>query len=282
MVLPSNRDTMSRGDAWSDLRAYTSARIALGRAGSSLPTRELLSFQADHARAIDAVYAEFDRQSTAAALESEGIRSVSLETLADSRRVYLQRPDLGRRLDDASRERLTRAVGAKPDVIIAMVDGLSAEAVHRHAVPVATRLIARLTDGGRTVGPVPLVRYGRVALQDELGTVAGARIVVSLIGERPGLGTPDSLGAYLVYAPRIGNTDANRNCVSNIRPEGLMYDSAVETILWLVTEALRRGVSGVELKDDRTLQVIATTPRAPSRTRGVGSDPDGGRTRARD
>ncbi len=251
MTQPTKREAGIRPDPWSELRAYTSARIALGRAGSSLPTRELLSFQADHARAIDAVYTEFDRESTADALKREGIASVGLETRADSRAVYLQRPDLGRRLNDASRERLASAVVSKPDVLIAIVDGLSAEAVHRHATEVATRLIQRLRDAGHSVGPVPLVRYGRVALQDEMGEIAGARVVVSLIGERPGLGTPDSLGAYLVYGPRMGNTDANRNCVSNIRPEGLAYDAAVDTITWLVTEALRRKVSGVELKDDR-------------------------------
>jgi ethanolamine ammonia-lyase small subunit len=257
MTQPANREAVSRADAWGGLRRYTSARIALGRAGSSLPTRELLAFQADHARAIDAVYAEFDRESAGTALKREGIWSMALETRAESRAIYLQRPDYGRRLDEASRGRLADAMRDKPrpDALIAIVDGLSAEAVHRHAVAVATRLVRRLQDGGLTVAPIPLVRYGRVALQDELGEVAGAKVVVSLIGERPGLGTPDSLGAYLVYGPRMGNTDANRNCVSNIRPQGLAYDAAVETISWLVTESLRRKVSGVELKDDRRLVV---------------------------
>ncbi len=245
-------------DPWTGLRAHTSARIALGRAGTSLPTRELLSFQADHARAIDAVYGEFDRDLAAAALKAEGIDSVLLDTRADSRAVYLQRPDRGRRLDDASRERLAAAVRTKPDVLLAIVDGLSAEAVQRHAVNVAVRLARRLRDAGLGLASIPLVRYGRVALQDELGEVTGARVAVSLIGERPGLGSPDSLGAYLVYGPRLGNTDAHRNCVSNIRPEGLRYDDAVATLAWLVTESLRREISGVALKDDRPSAVPAT------------------------
>jgi ethanolamine ammonia-lyase small subunit len=168
-------------------------------------------------------------------------------------------------LDEASRARLREAVRGAPDVLIAIVDGLSAEAVHRHAAAVASRLMRRLREAGITVGPVPLVRHGRVALQDELGEIAGAKVVVSLIGERPGLGSPDSLGAYLVYGPRSGNTDANRNCVSNIRPAGLGYDAAADALEWLVTEALRRKVSGVSLKDDRVLTYDDTKPRLDDR-----------------
>lgn len=250
-------------DPWTGLRAHTSARIALGRAGTSLPTRELLAFQSDHARAIDAVYGEFDRESAAAALKADGLECVLLETRADSRAVYLQRPDWGRRLDEASRARLAAAVRKKPDVVLAIVDGLSAEAAQRHAVAVAVKLAGRLNDSGLSLAPVPLVRYGRVALQDELGEVTGARVAVSLIGERPGLGSPDSLGAYLVYGPRIGNTDAHRNCVSNIRPEGLRYDDAVDTLAWLVTESIRREVSGVALKDDRPLLAQDNPRSAP-------------------
>lgn len=247
-------------DPWAGLRAQTSARIALGRAGSSLPTRELLSFQADHARAMDAVYAELDRAALAEALRAGGLDSVELETRAASRAVYLQRPDAGRRLDSKSRERLEKSrPGKTPDVVIAIVDGLSSIAAQAHAALVAIELARRLRADGLTAAPVPLVRYGRVALQDEIGEITGARVVVSLIGERPGLGSPDSLGAYLVFNPRIGNTDAQRNCVSNIRPEGLPYAAAVDTLAWLVREALRRQVSGVQLKDDRHL--VAPPPK---------------------
>lgn len=262
MQPPEKMSSPHAPDPWNGLRRHTAARIALGRAGTSLPTRELLAFQADHARAIDAVYTEFDRDAAADALNREGLASVFVETRAESRAVYLQRPDYSRRLTDASCARYADAVRGRPkgDVVLAIVDGLSAEAVHRHAVPAALRLARRLEKAGLILAPMPLVRYGRVALQDELGEIAGAKVVVSFIGERPGLGSPDSLGAYIVYGPRVGNTDANRNCVSNIRPEGLPYDAAVDTIAWLVTESLRRKVSGVALKDDRALQPL---PRPP-------------------
>jgi len=252
-------------DPWAALRSHTAARIALGRAGTSLPTRELLAFQADHARAMDAVHGELDRGALAAELRAAGLESIALESLADSRQTYLHRPDFGRRLDDDSRSRLQllAASSQKPDVVIAIVDGLSAIAAQRHAVPVARALAERLCGAGHTVGAVPLLRYGRVALQDELGAILGARAVVSLIGERPGLGSPDSLGGYLVYNPRPGNTDAQRNCVSNIRPEGLPYAAATEALFWLTTEALRRGISGVQLKDDRQLTAPPTQETLP-------------------
>lgn len=211
---------------------------------------------------MDAVYAELDRAALADALRAGGLDGVLLETRADSRAVYLQRPDAGRRLNETSRGRLKEkaATGKSPDVMIAIVDGLSSIAAQAHAAPVAIELSRKLRAEGLTVGIVPLVRYGRVALQDELGEITGARVVVSLIGERPGLGSPDSLGAYVVYSPKIGNTDAQRNCVSNIRPEGLPYAAAVDALAWLVREALRRKLSGVQLKDDRHL-VAPAPPR---------------------
>ncbi len=252
-------------DPWAGLRAHTAARIALGRAGTSLPTRELLAFQADHARAMDAVYGELDRGATAAELMAAGLESIALDTMADSRQAYLHRPDFGRKLNSNSRQSLREFISNRPapDVVIAIVDGLSAIAAQRHAVAVALKLIPRLCEAGLSIGAVPLVRYGRVALQDELGEIMGARAVVSLIGERPGLGSPDSLGAYLVHAPRIGNTDAQRNCVSNIRPEGLPYAAAADALFWLTTEALRRAVSGVQLKDDRQMNRVPSTESLP-------------------
>ncbi len=245
-------------DPWSDLRRFTTARIALGRAGGSVPTHELLAFQMHHARAVDAVYTEFDRESLAEELGAEGINSILLDTRVGTREEYLQRPDYGRRLSGASRERLERmAASEEPrEVVLAVVDGLSATAVHRNALAVVSGLYKSLSRSGHSVATVPLVRYGRVALQDEIASIMKADLVVSLIGERPGLGSPDSLGAYLVFNPRIGNTDANRNCVSNIRPEGLPWDAAIETLHWLITESLRRKISGIELKDDRHLNVL--------------------------
>lgn len=231
----------------------TSARVALGRCGGSLPTRELLRFQADHARAIDAVFAPFEREMMRCELERAGFETILLETRAADRAIYLQRPDLGRRLSSESCELLAAlASNVEPfDVALAITDGLSAIAVTRHAVPMATRLLTSLRQRGHSVAPVALVSLGRVAVQDEIGEIARARVAVSLIGERPGLGSPDSLGAYLVHRPRRRNTDADRNCVSNIRPEGLGYNDAAETLMWLITQALERGLSGIALKDTR-------------------------------
>jgi len=252
-------------DPCAGLRSHTAARIALGRAGTSLPTRELLAFQADHARAMDAVYGEIDRGALAAELGAAGLETISLDTLADSRQVYLHRPDFGRKLNDDSRSQLQEFVSTrpKPEAVIVIVDGLSAVAVQRHATPIALALAQRLRATGLNIGAVPLVRYGRVALQDEIGGLMGARIVVSFIGERPGLGSPDSLGAYLVYNPRPGNSDAQRNCVSNIRPEGLSYEAAADTLAWLVREALHRRLSGVQLKDDRMISAAPSTGDLP-------------------
>ena len=244
-------------DAWGELRSLTPARIALGRCGGSLPTSEFLRFQADHANAIDAVYAPFDREKLSGELERAGQDTILLDTGAADRLTYLQRPDLGRKLSAESRERLAAlARAADPfDVVLAITDGLSSTAVSRHAVPVATRLIARLRERGHSVGPIAIVSHGRVAVQDEIGEIVRARVAVSLIGERPGLGSSDSLGAYLVHGPRLGKTDADRNCVSNIRPNGLDYERAVQTLMWLITQALERGISGIDLKDDRQLSL---------------------------
>lgn len=251
------------GDPWKGLRRFTAARIALGRTGSSLPTRELLDFQLAHARAMDAVHAALEPDRLATAIGVLGLDTLVLSTCARDRKTYLTRPDLGRRFSDDSRKRLEDAArGVRPpDVALLVVDGLSALAAHRQVVPLLQRLIPMLDSAGIRVGPVILVPHGRVALQDEAGTVLGAKVALSLIGERPGLGSPDSLGAYFVYGPRPGNTDANRNCVSNIRPEGLHPDCAAETLFYLIRESLRRQVSGVELKDDR--DQVLSRPATP-------------------
>ena len=259
MTAPSNPDP------WERLREFTSARIALGRAGASVPTEELLSFQMHHARAIDAVYTELDRDVLAAEFSREGIETLMLDTRTDSREEYLRRPDYGRRLSAESRKALesTAALREPTDVTIVIVDGLSATAVHSNALPVAVGLSRRLKAEGFSLSPIPIVRYGRVALQDEIGAILKTQVVLSLIGERPGLGSPDSLGAYLVFQPRFENTDANRNCVSNIRSAGMTHAAAVKTPHWLITEALRRKISGVELKDDRELDLLDRAPSGP-------------------
>ena len=241
-------------DPWSDLRILTSARIALGRAGGSLPTAEVLGFSAAHAAARDAVWAELDLDRLEADLAPIGLPVLRVASSAPDRATYLRRPDLGRRLDEESATRLTQAAPSGGcDVAVIIGDGLSATAAQTHAPALALDLVARLRARGLRPGPLSLGRQARVTLEDPIGAALGARAAVILLGERPGLGSPDSLGAYLVFGPRPGRTDAQRNCVSGIRPEGLPVPAAAELLGWLVGEALRRGLTGVELKDDRGL-----------------------------
>lgn len=243
-------------DPWHALRALTPARIALGRAGASLPTRAHLDFQLAHARARDAVHDALDVARLREDLRAAGLESVAVRSAAPDRTTYLQRPDLGRRLDPAAREALEAAAPADgADAAFVVADGLSARAAQAHALPLLGALVPRLQDAGWRVAPVVVAEQARVALADEIGAVLGARLVVMLLGERPGLSAPDSLGAYLTWDPRPGRTDAERNCVSNIRPEGLVPELAAEKLAYLLMESARRGLSGVGLKDDgrRTL-----------------------------
>jgi len=227
-----------------DLTSFTTARVSLGRTGNSLPTAELLRFQLDHARARDAVYAELDPR------ELPGPH-VLVRSAARDRRTYLRRPDLGRQLADDSRIQLPRG---DYDAAIVMADGLSALAVHRHAAPLLDALMPLLA--GREgemawrMAPLTVVLQGRVAIGDEIGERLGARVVVMLIGERPGLTAPDSLGIYVTYDPRPGRTEAERNCISNVRPEGLPYTRAARKLHLLMREARLRKLTGVTLKED--------------------------------
>jgi ethanolamine ammonia-lyase small subunit len=235
-------------DPWSRLRRFTPARIALGRAGSSLPTAAWLAFAADHADARDAVYAELDVPAFTASAEPLGLPVLPLRTAATDRTTYLQRPDLGRRLDPASASAVKAAAGDY-DVTLIIADGLSATAITRNAIETLTHLLPKLR--GLSIAPLCVVTQARVGVMDEIGAGLGARSAVILIGERPGLAVPDSVGAYLTYAPAIGNTDATRNCVSNIRPAGLPPAAGAEAIAWLLNAAITRKLSGVALKDDR-------------------------------
>lgn len=248
-------------DPWTHLRRHTAARIALGRAGGSLPTAEVLAFSMAHAAARDAVHAEVDWDRLALDLEAGGLESVQLASAAADRQTYLQRPDLGRRLDEASRAVLSQTASphSAPDLTLIVSDGLSAPAAQRQAPALLRELLPRLQPARVTTSTVYLVRHGRVAILDEIGEATGAKAALILIGERPGLGTPDSLGAYLVFGPRPGRTDADRNCVSNIHPRGLSFDQAAATLAYLVTESLRRRLSGVSLKDGRNGQLPAST-----------------------
>jgi len=253
---------------WQRLRELTPARIALGRAGASLPTRAHLAFQFAHAQARDAVHLAFEPAALAAGLRQRGLDSLSLQSAAGDRDTYLQRPDLGRRLrpECAARLRDWRAAhGGVHDLAIVVADGLSALAVQRHALPLIDQLLGPLRAEAWSLAPVVLVEQGRVAVADEIGELLGARMTVILIGERPGLSSPDSLGLYFTYGPRIGLTDARRNCISNVRPEGLSYALAAHKLLYLMREARRRQLSGVELKDEAEL------PRLEAGAAGAGN-----------
>jgi ethanolamine ammonia-lyase small subunit len=242
-------------DPWNKLRSATPARIALGRAGGSLPTQEWLAFKSAHAAAREAVHHAFEAERLADELAGLDLETVVVQSAAGDRATFLQRPDLGRRLDDASRFKLQELppADATPDLAIIVSDGLSAIAVHRHVPPLLAALVPRLAADQWRIAPVVIACFGRVALQDEIGRLLGAQLALTLIGERPGLGSPDSLGAYLVHRPKPGNTDADRNCVSNIRRDGLPCDAAAETLHYLLSEARRCRISGVQLKDQRAL-----------------------------
>jgi ethanolamine ammonia-lyase small subunit len=244
---------------WLELRRLTPARIALGRTGTSLPTSAQLDFQFAHAQARDAVHLPFDHAGLSAQLSERGRETLLLHSAATDRNSYLQRPDLGRKLSDTSAQSLRDYAQANPggvDLTIVVADGLSALAVHRHTLPFLTRLEEQMSADGWSLAPVVLVEQGRVAIGDEIGQLLGAKMVVMLIGERPGLSSPDSLGLYFTYNPKIGLTDAYRNCISNVRLEGLSYGMAAHRLLYLMREACRRQLSGVNLKDEAQVQTL--------------------------
>src|SRR5437764_7734742 len=243
-----------------DLRELTPARVALGRAGASLPTTALLEFTLDHARARDAVHAAFDSQALVAALRDLGLEALDVRSRAGSRGDYLRRPDLGRRLDQASQQALAVKSAGMGQLALVIGDGLSPAAVHAHAIDLVRSLVRQLAADQIKIADIAVASGARVALGDEIGAVLGARMVVMLIGERPGLSAPDSLSAYLTFAPRVGVTDAERHCVSNIHGAGLSYDEAACKIGWLIRQGFARQLTGVALKDesgDRTPHRIA-------------------------
>ena len=251
-------DTISTPNPWQALRQLTAARIALGHTGVSQPTSAQLDFQMAHAHARDAVHLALDAEALARAIESawpEAGPCLTLHSAAANRDVYLQRPDLGRRLDAPSHAALATHDGltvGEPahDVAFVVADGLSALAVAQNAAPFLQALRARLLAARWSVAPPTIVLQGRVAVGDEVGELLGANIVVVLIGERPGLSSPDSMGLYVTWAPRVGLTDESRNCISNVRPAGLGYEDAARRLHYLLAEARRRQLTGVGLKDE--------------------------------
>ncbi len=246
-------------DPWTRMRAVTPARIGLARAGSSIATQDHLAFQLAHAKARDAVHEPFDPGALVERLRDRRLEAVQLRSAAADRPTYLARPDLGRRLDEASRARLV-AMARGYDLVFVLADGLSARAVASHAVPLLDASLPQLRRDGWRIGPAVVVEQGRVAIGDEIGGILDAALACVLIGERPGLTSPDSLGAYLTWQPAIGRTDAERNCLSNIRPAGMAYAEAAQRLVYLCTEARRRRCTGVMLKDE--------TPVSPPLLRG--------------
>ena len=222
------------------LRSFTNARVDLGRVGDSIPTTALLEFRLAHAKARDAVHLPMDSQSLVQEFAAAGWKSIVLTSQAKDREQYLLRPDLGRRLSEASRGQLASASLQLP-LLFCVADGLSAAAVHRHA----SRLLAELSPDA----PIVVVEQARVAIGDQIGELLKSELCVLLIGERPGLSSPDSLGVYITYSPRSGRSDAERNCISNIHDQGLSYEAAAQKIQYLIGEARIRKLTGVGLKE---------------------------------
>jgi ethanolamine ammonia-lyase small subunit len=255
-------------DPWGTLRQFTPARIAQGRAGHGARTASLLDFQLAHASARDAVHLPWDVDAFAQGVEALGLEAITLSTRVTDRMQYLKRPDLGRVLDPPSRERLAAWSGPSPDIALIFSNGLSSTAIETHGLCLLQAVIGayrgRVLPAGQgeqngdfearpilTIAPICLVPDARVALSDEVGALLRARLSVIVVGERPGLSAADSLGIYMTYNPNPANTDAERNCISNIHPpEGMGYRAAAMKLLYLSEQALRRRLSGVALKDD--------------------------------
>ena len=240
-----------QSDPWHPLRTFTGARIALGRAGTSLPTRAHLDFQLAHARARDAVKLPLDADTLETDLRAIGLDTLRLNTRAANRADYLQFPDHGRRLSPQSVDQIrSTAAGAGADLALVVADGLSATAVQRHAAPFLAEFMPMLGRRGYAASPIAIVHQGRVAVGDAVAAAMGCRMTAVLIGERPGLSSPDSMGIYFTFKPFEGCPDAGRNCISNIHGNGLGYGPAADTLIYLVSEADRLGLSGVDLKDE--------------------------------
>lgn len=242
---------MSGRDAfWDRLAALTPARIGLGRAGAGLPTAEVLRFGLAHAEARDAVHTPMDAALIAAEIESLGLPTLRVTSAAADRAAYLRRPDHGRRLSEEGAAALAGAASGPVDLALVVADGLSARAVHEGAARMVAALLPHVERMGWSLAPVTVASQARVALGDAIGAALKARAVAVLIGERPGLSSPDSLGLYLTLGPRPGRADSERNCISNVRPAGLSHDLAAFKLAWLLERAFARGLTGVSLKDE--------------------------------
>lgn len=237
-------------DAWTLLREFTDACIALGRSGASLPTKEVLNFGLAHAQARDAVHQPFLSDDISHELAELGLPTLTVKSAAPDRHIYLSRPDLGRMLSDESREMLKTIQTRTNDLLIVIGDGLSSHAVHRQAVALVRELQPYIETLGLTLAPIVLAHQSRVALGDDIGEILQCKAVAMLIGERPGLSSPDSLGVYLTWKPERTRLESERNCISNIRPEGLCHKAAAFKLAWLLEQAFLRRLTGVKLKDE--------------------------------
>ncbi len=247
---PSSQEFIS--DNWENLKAFTAARIAIGRTGVSVPTHEFLQFQLSHARARDAVHKQFYREAIFRYLQDKSLQPILLETRATDRNLYLKNPDLGRRLGEESRD-LLKSLNSQPnDLGILIGDGLSSRSVEENTIPYLQELLAIVPNNWK-IAPIPIVQGARVALGDEVGEILKSQILVFLIGERPGLSSPNSMGIYITFQPKLGRKDSERNCISNVRPEGLSYIEAAQKTLYILKKAQELGQTGVLLQDDMEL-----------------------------
>jgi ethanolamine ammonia-lyase small subunit len=243
------RDAAEDDPLWASLQRLTAARIGLKRSGASLATAPLLDFKLAHARARDAVHEALDEAKLTADIAALGLPVLAVASAAEDRQRYLMRPDMGRRLGPGAEATLT-PYASSYDVVFVIADGLSARAVQSHASPVLARALSPLQAEGWRIAPLVIARQGRVAIGDAIAERLGAGCVATLIGERPGLTAPDSMGAYLTWQPHAGTTDADRNCISNIRPEGIGYVDVAFKLAHLLRSMRARRLSGVRLKDD--------------------------------
>ena len=245
-------NAVSKPDAWIALQQFTTARIAIGRSGGSQRTPSVLDFRLAHARARDAVHAPFDAEALAKKFAEAGFQSVILHTPVHDKQTYLMNPDMGKTLDEDSKKKLAELAKSWKgrDFAVIVSDGLSAIAATEHAVETITALAENLPEKEWAMTPIIIVPYARVKIQDSIGETIGIRHAIAFVGERPGLGSPDSLSAYFTYKPRWSTVESDRNCVSNIRPLGLPPKIAAKKLALLLKESLARGISGTQLKDN--------------------------------
>ena len=234
------------------LKEFTAARVGIGRTGTSIPTKQSLAFKLAHAHARDAVYSVLDIDGLSNDIKQFNLPVLLLHSKAGNRAEYLQRPDLGRKLKKSSANQLKEYTGDY-DVSIIIADGLSAAAINENVIGLLSQLIPLFTAANLKLAPVCFVEQGRVAVSDKVAHLLNAKLSVILIGERPGLSSADSIGAYLTYGPKPGLTDESRNCISNIRPQGLMFKPAADKIFYLIQEAFRMKLTGIGLKDNQGL-----------------------------